>query len=562
MKKRLLILIIIILLFNVLLNIRTLNYDFLKDDYILILNNNRIKEFNKLLESFSTPFFTFPHHQYLHYWRPFILFTFYIDYKLWGINPSGYHLSNIFFHSLNCILIFLIIFMLSKNIKFSFLTSIFFSIHPAHIENITWISGRTDLIVMFFLLFSFVFLIKFISKNILSYLILSIAAFCFALMSKEIAILFPVFLLIVFFQLKIDKNQLLYLTPFFLCCIIFLFFHQNITSSEVLFKNLSLNNAWVTLKTIGAYFQINFFPIFPAPFFSMHSFDKFTILYLFLFLAFILFILFIIKYRHKFKFTFFSFPLFIFLLPILNPKIVPSYPNISLRFIYIFSILFSIFASELFCILGKNKKLFFITNIILLILIFGYTIKYFNYQTFFINEKTYFSKMNKAYPVEETFILQLSYLKANKGKYYQALSLVKKALKINKKNPWINFQGKGKIFKVNLLILTKQYKKAKNILQAILKNTYRKEHKYFSYLLYSKYYEKKKDIKKALNMIRKAEFFGETAKLFYTKAILYSKIKNYKKALASLEQAKNLHTSIENYKDFKIFLLNKIKAAK
>ena len=97
-KKKIIALLLALFALNFLLYLNTLHYDFLKDDFRLIVENPRIKDFNSFIDSIGSKFFAFPDYPYLHYWRPVTLFSFYIDYQLWGLNASGDHLFNILIH--------------------------------------------------------------------------------------------------------------------------------------------------------------------------------------------------------------------------------------------------------------------------------------------------------------------------------------------------------------------------------------------------------------------------------------------------------------------------------
>ena len=80
------------------------------------------------------------------YYRPIISLSYMIDYAVWGLKPWGFHLSNIIFHTVSCILVYLIFNSLFNNRSISIITSLLFACHPIHTESVTWISGRTDII--------------------------------------------------------------------------------------------------------------------------------------------------------------------------------------------------------------------------------------------------------------------------------------------------------------------------------------------------------------------------------------------------------------------------------
>lgn len=92
------------------------------------------------------------------YYRPFLFFTFAINYVISGIKPFGYHLLSNLIHIANGILIFLLFKRFNLGISkdstlvVAFLTALVFIIHPLQTEAVTYISGRGDVLVTFFML--------------------------------------------------------------------------------------------------------------------------------------------------------------------------------------------------------------------------------------------------------------------------------------------------------------------------------------------------------------------------------------------------------------------------
>ncbi|HVO64839.1 MAG TPA: hypothetical protein VMT12_00005, partial [Syntrophales bacterium] len=73
------------------------------DDYKYIVDNPHVKEgFDA-----STVAWAFTNYHVGH-WHPLTWLSFILDYKLYGLNPSGYHLTNLFLHVINTLLLFLL----------------------------------------------------------------------------------------------------------------------------------------------------------------------------------------------------------------------------------------------------------------------------------------------------------------------------------------------------------------------------------------------------------------------------------------------------------------------
>ena len=129
------------------------------------------------------------------YWRPMLLTVLSTEWHIWKDWPAGYHLINISLHIANAVFLFLILFYLFKNNWLAFLTALAFLVHPLQTEAITPVTGTADPLWFFFALLSIIFFLK-------KYRLLSLMAFVFALMSKEIAIVIPTLIFIIDFFLK------------------------------------------------------------------------------------------------------------------------------------------------------------------------------------------------------------------------------------------------------------------------------------------------------------------------------------------------------------------------
>ncbi len=171
-------------------------------------------------------------------WHPLTLLTIGLDYSIWGLDPKGYHLTNIIFHIMNTILVFILSVRLAaygnsnhkvdKKVLISgIITAGLFGIHPLHVESVVWISERKDVLSSFFYLLALLSYLKYVSiyskKAVLYFTCLIF--FIMALMSKPMAISLPIVLLILDFyplkrltisEISNSKQVLIEKVPFFL----------------------------------------------------------------------------------------------------------------------------------------------------------------------------------------------------------------------------------------------------------------------------------------------------------------------------------------------------------
>ncbi|MBZ0271030.1 tetratricopeptide repeat protein [bacterium] len=196
---------------------------FVWDDINLIVYDYQIRDLSFVKSVFTRDFFGFQDNARKYgYYRPIVTLTYMLDFRLWGLNPAGYHITNIATHVLATIFLFLIFLRLfDGKAAAPFLAALLFAVHPIHTETVTWIAGRTDSICgMFFfgaLLAYMIWAERFARMKGITrpgfppagpeesatqagrrarWLFVSAASFAVALLSKEMAIMLPAVLVL------------------------------------------------------------------------------------------------------------------------------------------------------------------------------------------------------------------------------------------------------------------------------------------------------------------------------------------------------------------------------
>ncbi len=172
---------------------------FVWDDKYEVEQNSFIRDWRFLPEIFTTDLLHFAPIFKSNHYRPLQTLSYMLDYSLWRLNPAGFHLSNLFLHILNAILIFFLLNRILKDRSIALITSLLFIVHPIHTEAVSYISGRADPLAGLFLLLALIFFIKYANypapkRNL--YYLGSLFSFILALLSREIAIAFPILLLV------------------------------------------------------------------------------------------------------------------------------------------------------------------------------------------------------------------------------------------------------------------------------------------------------------------------------------------------------------------------------
>ena len=177
-----------------LLYLPTLRYDFVWDDRGLITENRDLlapAPFGFFGQSFTHWWANqgrIPHQ----YYRPLVVSSFWLDRRLSGPRPFGFHLTNVL---LNCVVGVLVVLVLAEMlVSFwpALLGGLAFALHPAHVESVAFVSGRTDLMMAVFFVLAFLALLHFRRRPSGARLGLTVVPFAAALLCKETALLFPV----------------------------------------------------------------------------------------------------------------------------------------------------------------------------------------------------------------------------------------------------------------------------------------------------------------------------------------------------------------------------------
>ena len=536
MKKRALLETLSLPLLSFLLLLPLLGYGFLSDDFPLIVANPRLQSWSLFFQNLLTPFFSFPTNPQLHYWRPATLLSYALELRLWGISPWGFHLTNILLHTANTLLLYLLLKRFRPEGPLPWTASLLFLLHPAHGENIAWISGRTDLLAFLFLALSLLFRLEYEERK--RGLSISLLFFTLALLSKEAALLFLP-LLFLLFPSKGLKNRLLLLLPYLSLLPLYLFLHQKAASTLALNRGLLWADIPLALRSAGAYVRILLFPNLPAPYFPMGELTVHPLLYTLSGLCGISLILLIIRFRREFPLTFPGLSLLLFLLPSLLPRFLPTWPPIAPRFAYLASPLAALFFTEL-ALWAFKRGLRIPAFLLLLFLIFSWGTLLRLHLPFFRDDDTYIRTMSLRYPDEESFLFQLSFKEAQRGDLRKALLLVDKGLALSPSSPWVDYSRKGRTLRANILILLGREAEGEQEVERLLRATPSPEEGYSLHLLRAILLERRGDGEGALEELTLAGRLGKTPELLLRTARFQKRVGRGEEALRSLEEALNL----------------------
>ena len=86
------------------------------------------------------------------FWHPLTWISHALDIQLFRLNPAGHHLVSLLIHSLNVVLVFLLLNSATKRLWASFVVAAVFAVHPLNVESVAWAAERKNVLSAFFFL--------------------------------------------------------------------------------------------------------------------------------------------------------------------------------------------------------------------------------------------------------------------------------------------------------------------------------------------------------------------------------------------------------------------------
>jgi len=129
-------------------------------------------------------------------WHPLTSLSLMIDHDIYCLKAGGYHFTNLLFHVINTLLLFLLLNKMTGSIYRSLFVAALFGLHPMHVESVAWISARKDVLSTFFWLLTIWAYTSYSKQPEIKRYALAFIFFALGLMSKPMVVTLPFVLLL------------------------------------------------------------------------------------------------------------------------------------------------------------------------------------------------------------------------------------------------------------------------------------------------------------------------------------------------------------------------------
>jgi len=129
-------------------------------------------------------------------WHPLTWISHMLDVQIFGMKPGMHHLTNVFLHILNTIMLFLVLERMTGAMWRSAAVAALFALHPLHVESVAWISERKDVLSTLFWMLTLMGYLWYIRRRSVQRYLVVVILYALGLMSKPMLVTLPFVLLL------------------------------------------------------------------------------------------------------------------------------------------------------------------------------------------------------------------------------------------------------------------------------------------------------------------------------------------------------------------------------
>jgi tetratricopeptide (TPR) repeat protein len=198
MKHKRILFFCLLVMLPLLVYLPTLKHELIWDSKPIILENNLLQGAFSLSAPFQSGYWasTSQMSSGYDYYRPLMVLSFMVEKAVWGLNPFRLRLVNLLIFIAGLIILYFFLSRQTATSGIAEMAVLLFALFPLNLDNITWVVGRCDLLMLCFGLLALYLLDLFLARRSVLLGIFTVASYLLALLSKEAALFFlPLFLL-------------------------------------------------------------------------------------------------------------------------------------------------------------------------------------------------------------------------------------------------------------------------------------------------------------------------------------------------------------------------------
>jgi len=133
-------------------------------------------------------------------YHPLTILSYALEFHWLGRSSHHFHLINLLLHIGGACMVYWFAWLLSRNVLVAVATALLFGLHPMHVESFVWISGRKDVLYAPFYFgacIAYWYYLNAAANGRARFYILTILLFLFSVLSKPVAVILPVTLLVI-----------------------------------------------------------------------------------------------------------------------------------------------------------------------------------------------------------------------------------------------------------------------------------------------------------------------------------------------------------------------------
>jgi Flp pilus assembly protein TadD len=129
-------------------------------------------------------------------WHPLTRLSHMLDVQFFGMNAGAHHMTSMYFHLANTLLLFFVFKRMTGCLWQSGLVAALFALHPLHVESVAWVSERKDVLSTFFWLLTMGGYVLYVERPGKIRFLIPLLFFALGLMAKPMLVTLPFVLLL------------------------------------------------------------------------------------------------------------------------------------------------------------------------------------------------------------------------------------------------------------------------------------------------------------------------------------------------------------------------------